>query len=126
MDKDISYLLKYMQQMEEHDRTFYLFLLDESTKKPSHLDPSYHPSVITYNICRKVQKIPFSYPEYVRVSPVPQKLNRKKLKEISLGVKAYRNISENERETFKKELKTYKKKSKIWTFFSKMHPKTKH
>ena len=120
MDQDISYLSKYMQQMQEHDRTFYLFLLDESIKKKFHSDPSFHPSVIAYNICRKVQKIPFSYPEYVRVSPVPQKLNRKKLKEISLGIKAYRNTNDNERENFKKALKSHKKESKILAFFSRM------
>ena len=126
MDKDISYLLKYMQQMEEHDRTFYLFLLDESIKKTSHLDPSYHPSVITYNICRKVQKIPFSYPEYVHPYHPPKELDAKKLREISLGVKAYRQADENEREIFKKEVQNPKKESKILAFFRKIRQNTKH
>ena len=125
MDQDISYLSKYMQQMQEHDRTFYLFLLDESIKNPGHLDPSYHPSVIAYNICRKVQKLPFSYPEYVHPYHPPKELDSKKLREISLGIKAYRKADENEKESFKKTL-NQKKESKILAFFRKIRQNTKH
>ena len=100
--------------------------MDESIKNPHHTDPSYHPSVIAFNICREIQKIPFSYPEYVHPYHPPKELDAKKLREISLGIKAYRQADENEREIFKKEVQNPKKESKTLAFFRKIRQNTKH
>ena len=126
MNKELEGLAKYMQQIQKSHQTFYLYLMDESIKNPHHIDPSYHPSVVAFNICREIQKIPFSYPEYVRPYHTPKELDAKKLCEISLGVKAYRQADENEREIFKKELQNQKKQSKILAFFRKIRQNTKH
>lgn len=126
MNKELEGLAKYMQQIQKSHQTFYLYLMDESIKNPHHIDPSYHPSVIAFNICRIIQKIPFSYPEYVHPYHPPKELDAKKLREISLGVKAYRQADENEREIFKKEVQNPKKESKILAFFRKIRQNTKH
>ena len=126
MNKELEGLAKYMQQIQKSHQTFYLYLMDESIKNPHHIDPSYHPSVIAFNICREIQKIPFSYPEYVRPYHTPKELDAKKLREISLGIKAYRQADENEREIFKKEVQNPKKESKILAFFRKIRQNTKH
>jgi hypothetical protein len=126
MNKELEGLAKYMQQIQKSKQAFYLYLMDESIKNPHHIDPSYHPSVVAFNICREIQKIPFSYPEYVRPYHTPKELDAKKLREISLGIKAYRQADENEREIFKKELKNQKKQSKILAFFRKIRQNTKH
>ena len=93
MNKELEGLAKYMQQIQKSKQAFYLYLMDESIKNPHHIDPSYHPSVVAFNICREIQKIPFSYPEYVRPYHTPKELDAKKLREISLGIKAYRKAS---------------------------------
>jgi hypothetical protein len=126
MNKELEGLAKYMQQIQKSKQAFYLYLMDESIKNPHHIDPSYHPSVVAFNICREIQKIPFSYPEYVRPYHTPKELDAKKLREISLGIKAYRQADENEREIFKKEVQNPKKESKILAFFRKIRQNTKH
>jgi hypothetical protein len=126
MNKELEGLAKYMQQIQKSHQAFYLYLMDESIKNPHHIDPSYHPSVVAFNICREIQKIPFSYPEYVHPYHQPKELDTKKLREISLGVKAYRQADENEREIFKKEVQNPKKESKILAFFRKIRQNTKH
>jgi hypothetical protein len=126
MNKELEGLAKYMQQIQKSKQAFYLYLMDESIKNPHHIDPSYHPSVVAFNICREIQKIPFSYPEYVRPYHTPKELDAKKLRETSLGIKAYRQADENEREIFKKELQNQKKQSKILAFFRKIRQNTKH
>jgi hypothetical protein len=126
MNKELEGLAKYMQQIQKSKQAFYLYLMDESIKNPHHTDPSYHPSVVAFNICREIQKIPFSYPEYVHPYHPPKELNAKKLREIFLGIKAYRQADENEREIFKKELQNQKKQSKILAFFRKIRQNTKH
>jgi hypothetical protein len=55
-----------------------------------------------------------------------KELDAKKLREISLGIKAYRQADEIERENFKKELQNQKKQSKILAFFRKIRQNTKH
>lgn len=126
MNKELEGLAKYMQQIQKSKQAFYLYLMDESIKNPHHIDPSYHPSVVAFNICREIQKIPFSYPEYVRPYHTPKELDAKKLREISLGIKAYRKANEIEKENFKKELQNQKKQSKILAFFRKIRQNTKH
>lgn len=126
MNKELEDLAKYMQQIQKSKQAFYLYLMDESIKNPHHIDPSYHPLVIAFNICREIQKIPFSYPEYVYPYHPPKELDAKKLREISLGIKAYRQAGENEREIFKKEAQNPKKESKVLAFFRKIRQNTKH
>ena len=126
LSKELSIFAKYLGQIKDNKEKFYFYLLDESIKNPHHTDPSYHPSVIAFNICREIQNIPFSYPEYVHPYHPPKELDAKKLREISLGVKAYRQADENEREIFKKEVQNPKKESKILAFFRKIRQNTKH
>ena len=57
---------------------------------------------------------------------IPKELDTKKLRQILLGIKAYRQASEKEREIFKKEVQNPKKESKVLAFFRKIRQNTKH